>query len=176
MGYVKNIAALIGLVGAINGLLIILSDRNSPIGRFYEGLWYQTILGMKARPNVFDPFATAPQFFAYRVDDLSDVTSDFQIIQSGIAPRAYLASSISSYNDHVPLGVIVFAPTLEDARYRSALMNEAILNARVESKVTVPNERIVSSGGTNFGRAETLEQFCTQYFTFDPEELCFKGQ
>ncbi len=175
MTYVKNAAAILGLLVALNTLLALAVDRDSAMGRFYEELWHRDILGRLARSGTYDPFAAQDRYFVFSKDNLSNIARDYEAIRQVAGTEVYVASHRQSYNGDKPQGVLAFANDLNHARQLQDLMSAAIREAKPKIDVQVPDGAtvLVSSGSIGIHRVNDLEMFCRDYRTYEPERLCF---
>lgn len=173
MRYIKNAAVILGVVASINGLLIVFFDEDTPIGRFYERLWFHTILNLNARQNVYNPFSEGNNFTIYYDNNFSHLDRDYSIIKDNVGGRVFTASQI---NTRFPQGIIAFANSLPNAEYKGRTMNAAVhldRASRPEINILIPEGISTSQSTYKVMRYDSLEQFCTRHQTYHPEQLCF---
>lgn len=171
MKHVKNAAAIIGVFIAVNSILALIFDRTTPIGAFYETLWYQKILGLRARPNVYDPFADGSKFTIFMDSDMSNINSDFASAKETIGGAIFIASKLNTANPHQPSGIVAFSDTLPYAEYVSTLMLNIVEPIDFSN---IPDGVPITLRSTDIGKFNTLDDFCYSHFTYEPEELCFR--
>lgn len=167
MTYLRNIGYVIGLIAALNGLLVIIFDADTPIGGFYQKIWYSTLLGHAARPNVKDPFASGEMFYIDFDPGSTSIDIDKQRIAEVIDRELFYAAERGTRNDDFPTSIIIFIEDLELARHEVRRIHASL------PTIEIPDGATVSLGSSDIGKASSLEQFCSQYRTFEPVRLCF---